>query len=687
MTPPLLEIRNLYKCHTARRPAFCAGITRLDMAPGEAAGITGPSGCGKSTLLEMLALLTRPSTAERFVLRAEDRACDLAALWAHSPQQLYALRRAYLGFVHQAGGLYPFLTVQDNIGLPLRLTGQTSQAETARRVDALLEFLGLRHVARSLPETLSYGERQRTAVARALAHRPRLILADEPTSALDPEAARTTMSLLRQGARMSGAALLVVSHDHALLAATGIPACAMRQQPAAAPKAVSAAESKKIHYSLDLPPRKENAAAPQGAGPPAAAAQSAPPPQRRVPPRKGAALLCALAWRDFRHERSLSICAVLAFAAALTPLIILSGLRTGIVGTLSQRLLDNPAALAVNPYSSQRYMEEDLAALAALPSVAFVVPLTRTLASSVLIDRPGHSPLAADVLPTARGDPLLERYASTPPADGAVITTELARSLPGVTPGRRLNLRITRRQEGRLQSVTLPVRVHAVLPDAADWKNRVYLPLPLLLDMERYRDGFAVPAHGWPGKAPTSAARSFAGFRMYVDSLEAVIPIRDALKRRGIDAYTCAREVEAILDLKQALTLTALLVGGVTLAGMAFSLASLAVANVRRKALFFAQGALMGLSRRELLALPLLQMTFTALLAASCSLLFYAAAAALLDLAAAPWLESGESACALPGAQVLPLYAGSLLLACLCGGVACRQLLTLQPAEVLRRDA
>ena len=167
MTPPLLEIRNLYKCHTARRPAFCAGITRLDMAPGEAAGITGPSGCGKSTLLEMLVLLTRPSTAERFVLRAEDRACDLAALWAHSPQQLYALRRAYLGFVHQAGGLYPFLTVQDNIGLPLRLTGQTSQAETARRVDALLEFLGLRHVARSLPETLSYGERQRTAVARA----------------------------------------------------------------------------------------------------------------------------------------------------------------------------------------------------------------------------------------------------------------------------------------------------------------------------------------------------------------------------------------------------------------------------------------------------------------------------------------------------------------------------------------
>ncbi|SDG04891.1 ABC transporter ATP-binding protein/permease [Desulfovibrio legallii] len=679
MALPLLEIHDLCKCHTARQPVFCVDITRLELAPGEAIGITGPSGCGKSTLLEMLALLTRPTTAARFLLRNGSRTCDLAAVWARAPQQLAAIRRRHLGFVHQAGGLYPFLTVRDNIALPLHLTGQENPAALTRRVDELLEFLGLQHVAQSLPEALSYGERQRTAVARALAHQPRLLLADEPTSALDPETALTTMTLLLQGARRSGAALLVVSHDHALLAATKIPALAVRALPDAAPAA--------IRYRLSLPPHMETAAAPQTAPAPRPATRqqtnaACPPP----PKGKQFALLSRIAWQDFRHERALSLCAILAFAAALTPLLLLGGLRTGVITALAQRLLDNPAVLSVNPYSSQRYTEADIAALGTLPSVAFIVPLTRTLASSVLIARQGRPPVTADVLPTAQGDPLLARYASVPTGEDAVITRELARALPGVAPGSPLTLHVTRRLEGRPQSVALTTRVHAILPDAADWKKRVYLPLALLLAMEQYRDGLAVPERGWAGKPPTPAPRSFAGFRMYVDSLEAVIPIRDALKRRGIDAYTSAREVETLQNLRQALTLTALLVGGVTLAGMAFSLASLAVANVRRKALFFAQGALLGLTRRELLALPLLQMTFIALLAASCSLAFYFAAAALLNLAAAPWLEAGERACVLPGAHVCLLYGGALVLACLCGGAACRQLLSLQPAEVLRRD-
>ena len=247
---------------------------------------------------------------------------------------------------------------------------------------------------------------------------------------------------------------------------------------------------------------------------------------------------------------------------------------------------------------------------------------------------------------------------------------------------------VSRRHEGKSQKVVCRVRVHAILPDAADWKSRIYLPLSLLLDMERYRDGFAVPKHGWPGEVETAdQLRSYAGFRMYVNALDDVIPMRDALKKRGIDAYTFAREVETIQGLKHALTITTLLVGGVTLAGMAFSLVSLSVANVRRKARMYAQGSLMGLKQRELLALPLLQMGFVAVLAASVSLVFYGCASVLLDMVAAPWLLAGESACSLPVEQVVLLYTCALVLSCLCGVAACRHLLRLQPAEVLRRDA
>ena len=681
MALPLLEIRTLGKCHTARTRTFRACLDSLSLWPGDAVGITGPSGCGKSTLLEMLALLTRPDSADCFRLRCRGICHDLAQLWhSDAHEGLSAVRRRHMGFVHQAGGLYPFLNVRDNIALPLRLAGQYENAGK-ERVAELLGFLGLEHLATSLPENLSYGERQRTAVARALAHRPALVLADEPTSALDPDAARTVMRLMLAGARQFGAALMVVSHDHALLNDVGIPAFAMQATPTA--------NADEICYELAVPTPKDCPSS--NTGETDRQETDAPGHAPRISScsqRANVRLAGLLAWRDFWHERSLSFCAVLAFAAALTPLMVLWGLRAGVVTTLSERLLNNPAALAVNPYSSQRYSEQDIAALAALPSVAFVVPLTRTLASTVHVQREGRPPIPADVLPTASGDPLLERYAAIPPEDGAVITQELARSLSAAVPGQELTLVVTRRHEGKAQKVVCRVRLHAILPDAADWKSRIYLPLPLLLDMERYRDGFAVPRLGWSGlPEPAGQERSYAGFRMYVNGLDDVIPMRDALKQRGIDAYTFAREVETIQGLKHSMTCITFLVGGVTLVGMAFSLVSLSVANVRRKARMYAQGNLMGLKQQELLALPLLQMGFVAVLAASASLVFYGCAALLLDMVAAPWLLVGESACSLPAEQVALLYAAALVLSCLCGVSACRHLLGLQPAEVLRRDA
>ncbi len=676
---PLLEIRALYKRRDERTPHFQAGIDRLILYPGEVAGITGPSGCGKSTVLEMLALLIRPTGAERFVLRpGTGRECDLADLWRRNPHGLAAVRRAHLGFVHQAGGLYPFLTVRENIELPLRL----NRTAAPEHVNGLLEFLGLRDLADALPETLSYGERQRTAVARALAHRPRLILADEPTSALDPDTARGVMQLLKEGARRFHAALLVVSHDHRLLAEAEIPAFGMTPAPLPSPESDEATPDAgtEIRYVLSLPEHGE----PAGSGAARASASDAVAPNEPAgrPTSRPPGCLWFLAWKDLLHERALTLCAVLAFAAALTPLMVLGGLRSGVVDLLSRRLLNNPSSLAVNPYSSRRYTEEDIAALRDLPLTDFIVPLTRTLASTVHVLRPDRPAVSADVVPTAEGDPLLLRYAAVPGHNGAVITRELARSLPDAGVGRSLTLEVTRRRQGKPEALRFTVEICGVLPDAADWKARVYLPLARVLAMERYRDGLDA------GNADTpDVPQTYAGFRMYVTGLNAVIPMRDELKRRGIDAYTFAREVETIQNLQQGLTLTALLVGGVTLAGMTFSLASLTVANVRRKARLFAQSRLMGLRLGELLCLPLVQTALIGAAAALGSLVLYAGTAALINAAAGPWLEPGEHACRLPVVQILALHAGALGLACLCGLAAGRRILTLQPAEVLRRDA
>jgi putative ABC transport system ATP-binding protein len=129
------------------------------------------------------------------------------------------LRRARLGFVFQAFHLLPHLTVARNVGLPLALNGQGG-IEAVRRVTELLEAVGLAGRANSLPRELSGGETQRVAVARALAHRPALVLADEPTGNLDPENGALVLELLRKQIKRDGAAGILVTHSAAAAAST-----------------------------------------------------------------------------------------------------------------------------------------------------------------------------------------------------------------------------------------------------------------------------------------------------------------------------------------------------------------------------------------------------------------------------------------------------------------------------------
>ena len=167
--------------------------------------VTGPSGCGKSTLLGILAGLERPTTG-RVVLGGD----EMSALDEDGRARL---RRATLGLVFQADNLLPFLTVVENVALRLALGGCR---DGYGRCVELLEELGLADQLHKLPDQLSGGQRQRVAVARALIHRPSLILADEPTGSLDSETAAAVIDLLIAAQRDLHVTLLVVTHDSRL---------------------------------------------------------------------------------------------------------------------------------------------------------------------------------------------------------------------------------------------------------------------------------------------------------------------------------------------------------------------------------------------------------------------------------------------------------------------------------------
>jgi len=177
----------------------------LDLAAGEVLAVLGRSGSGKSTLLNLVGAMARP-TRGTIVFDGQD-------LGRLGEAALTRFRRRELGFVFQAYNLLPSLTVRENVELPLELNGVRDRA----RVDALLERLGLADLAGRHPDQLSGGEQQRTAIARAVVHRPRLVLADEPTGNLDEDNGREVVALFEACAREDGAALMMATHSRDML--------------------------------------------------------------------------------------------------------------------------------------------------------------------------------------------------------------------------------------------------------------------------------------------------------------------------------------------------------------------------------------------------------------------------------------------------------------------------------------
>jgi putative ABC transport system ATP-binding protein len=224
-----LVLEQVRKRRAADDRVFELAIERLVLGSGERLAVVGQSGSGKSTLLDLAGLALAPDGARAFRLEPDGGvAADVGALWrARDLEALAGLRARHFGYVVQSGALLPFLSVEDNVHLPLSLAGRRDRD----RVHDLLGRLGIANLERVLPGRLSFGQRQRVAVARALAHRPDFLLADEPTASLDPDNARRVMEALLELTAAEGSALLLVSHDLDLLDDFQLPRAQMAGAP------------------------------------------------------------------------------------------------------------------------------------------------------------------------------------------------------------------------------------------------------------------------------------------------------------------------------------------------------------------------------------------------------------------------------------------------------------------------
>jgi len=195
------HLRRTYQAGTSTVDAV-AGVS-LHLDTGEFVAIVGPSGCGKSTLLHLCGGMDRPSSG-----RLELEGVDLGGL---DEEALTRVRRTRIGFVFQSLNLLPTLTLAENIALPLLLAGG-SERRSLDEARTLAERVGLGGRLAHYPSELSGGEQQRGAIARALAHRPALVIADEPTGNLDSETGGRVLDLLRSLNRELDVTLLLATH-------------------------------------------------------------------------------------------------------------------------------------------------------------------------------------------------------------------------------------------------------------------------------------------------------------------------------------------------------------------------------------------------------------------------------------------------------------------------------------------
>lgn len=338
-------------------------------------------------------------------------------------------------------------------------------------------------------------------------------------------------------------------------------------------------------------------------------------------------LLHRLAFADYCHEARLSACAVLALVAVLAPLLVLFGLKFGLVSTLTERLARDPAVREIVPLGGGRYSAAQIAELAVRKDVAFALPRTRQIAATADLYPPkGGLALTVEMIPTAKGDPLLAGLSVPEDLSGVVLSQTAAEQL-GVKVGDELSAAFGRLSAGKPEYRRTALNVIGIVPLNHFGRDALFAALPLLEAAEDYRDGLAVAALGWPGKEPgATAARIYPGFRLYAQAMEDVEGLRQHFASRGEQVQTQAEAIANVRSLSRNLSLVFWIIAGLGIAGALASLSASAIAAVERKHRELSVLRLIGLSSLELTVFPVLQALYTGAAALVLSFMLYALA-------------------------------------------------------------
>ncbi len=394
-----------------------------------------------------------------------------------------------------------------------------------------------------------------------------------------------------------------------------------------------------------------------------------------------------LSLRDYVHERLLSACAILGLAAVLAPLLVLFGVKNGIINTMADRLIEDPRNREVSSVGSGRYGQDWFLRTSKRTEVAFVIPQTRSIAANmVLYNRNGGQPhrVAVDLIPTSEGDPLLEKWGRVPTDENSVVLSKSAARKLAVAEGQEVVGLVGRSVGGRKEQVTIKLKVVAVLPIEAFQREAAFVRLGLLEATEDYRDGRGSEAFGWPGQKRPPGARRYASFRLYARSIYDVAALRDILLGQGVEVYTRVEEIELVQSLDRSFTLIFRLIAILAVVGYFASMASNVLANVNRKSRHLGVTRLIGFSTRSIVLFPIVQSMATSLLGTGLAASLYLVAEVLINRLFSQYLSAGEYVCKLSLVHLLVALCLTVALSMAASAYAAFRVAKIEPAEVIR---
>ena len=390
-----------------------------------------------------------------------------------------------------------------------------------------------------------------------------------------------------------------------------------------------------------------------------------------------------LASRDYVHEWLMSVCFVLALAAVLGPMMVLFGLKFGIVGAMVDQLVEDPLNREIRPIGSGYYDSAWLESVRARPDVAFLVPRTRSIAATIELSSESASRIVSvELIPSDQGDPLLPN-SLLPQGTYRVVLSQSAAEKLNVVPGDTLDGSLARRFRGQQEREHLSFSVAAIAPPSAFSRDGAFVTVMLLEALEDFRDGRAVPAFGWQGE-PADSKRTYPGFRLYARSIYDVAGLRDAFARLNVDVHTRSAEIELVQRMNRNLTVIYWAIALVGLVGFSLSLGASLWANIDRKRKELSVLRLVGFRTADIVWFPMVQALFTAVLGWALALAIYLVTALVINDMLATQLETGQQVC-----RMLPQhYAIALLLTCtaavLAAGLAGLRSARVEPSESLR---